>query len=131
MTSSSHSHTLQLIVYHSRLFKAHWAVLVPHGPDTSVYTKVQVTGTLAQGFEHEFQREYDPEATGRGHSLFPLGSVPADAVASALDMPVDEEDTTTASNKLERIALGVPAPGPSLRAAGSDNVSNVVCYSIR
>lgn len=125
MTSSSSARPIQLIVYHSRLFKAHWAILVPHGPDTSVCTKVQVTGTLAQGFEHEFQRDYDPEATGRGHSLFPLGSVPEEAVVSDLATPLDEEDTTTASNRLEEIALSVPPPGPSLRSASSDKVSDV------
>ena len=115
--------TIKVIVYHSRLFKAHWAILVPDQGNSHTTTKIQVTGSLAAGFKHEFQRRYNPEGTGRGHSLYELGSVPKKAVAPVEEGTIDEMDTKTAArNRLEQIALTVPAPGPRLRSASSSTV---------
>lgn len=110
-----------LIVYRSRLFNAHWGMVVPYNNTSTVGTKIHVTGTLRDGFEHEFQRDYDPEATGRAHSLFALGAVDASAVATLAS--ADPGDMTTPSNRLEQLALTVPAPGPSLRSSSRGEVS--------
>lgn len=111
-----------LIVYRSRLFNAHWGMVVPYNNTSTVGTKIHVTGTLRNGFEHEFQRDYDPESTGRAHSLVALGAVDASVVATLAS--VDTEDMmTTPSNRLEQLALTVPAPGPSLRSSSRGEMS--------
>ncbi|KAI9059068.1 hypothetical protein FKP32DRAFT_1596724 [Trametes sanguinea] len=109
--------SLVLVIYHSRLFKAHWSVLVPDRGTTTRGTRIHVTGSLSAGFEHEIIRGYDVEATGRTHSIIPLGTVTAEALRTIVS--VDPEDTKTASNRLEEIALETPAPGPSLRSSAS------------
>ena len=122
MAESNEGIPIKLIVYHSRLFKAHWAILVPFGENDSMTTKIQVTGSLASGFHHEFQRGYVPETTGRTHTIYTLGVVTEDAVKSIVDKPVDVNNTSIATNRLEQVALTILAPGPSLRSAGKTDV---------
>lgn len=111
---------LRVVVYHSPLFRAHWGVIVPNSAsEESLYTKIHVTGSLAEGFVHEFQRTYDLDTTGRTNSTFDLGTVDKDAVATFPSVVIRPEDMITPTNRLEQIALTVPAPGPSLRSATS------------
>ncbi|GJE86816.1 hypothetical protein PsYK624_028990 [Phanerochaete sordida] len=110
---------LKLIVTHSRLFRAHWALFVPHAGSETVGTKIHVTGTLAEGFAHEFQRDFDLESDAKGCGIFLLGSVDDGVVADLRGEPVSAQGTSSASNRLEEIALDVPAPGPSLRSSSS------------
>ncbi|OSD01920.1 hypothetical protein PYCCODRAFT_1435917 [Trametes coccinea BRFM310] len=109
--------SLVLVIYHSRLFKAHWSVLVPDRGTSTRGTRIHVSGSLSSGFEHEIIREYDVEATGRSHSIIPLGTITPGALQPTVS--VEPHDTSTASNRLEEIALETPAPGPSLRSSTS------------
>lgn len=114
------SRPLRIVVYHSPLFRAHWGVIVPNSAsEESLYTKIHVTGSLAEGFVHEFQRTYDLDTTGRTNSTFDLGTVDEDAVATFPSVVIGPEDMITPTNRLEHTALTVPAPGPSLRSATS------------
>jgi len=104
-----------LIIYHSPLFPAHWALFVPN-PSTSKIGKVlNVVGSVAAGFEHEFKRNYDLTEDGRQYSLLLLD----DAVDKKVVCDTTDEESTidaVGRDEMERLALEVPAPGPSLNS---------------
>ncbi|KFY00869.1 hypothetical protein O988_03073 [Pseudogymnoascus sp. VKM F-3808] len=102
------SHPVYLIVYRSPIFAAHWALWVPvitDGAEGTVGKVLQVEGSASEGFAYEIMRNHDLGACSRRKSLVPLCSVDAAYVDDK------EEDT------LERLALSVPPPTPSLRSA--------------
>ncbi|KAK7683407.1 hypothetical protein QCA50_013670 [Cerrena zonata] len=105
-----------LLVYRGALFNAHWAIWVPSATHNHVGTSIHVTGSLREGFVHEFKRNYNPKETGRSVEVLPLGHVRTDAIA---DFPYFEDITfdITPIDQLEREALSVPAPGPSMRSS--------------
>jgi len=129
------SRSVYLIVYHSPLFPAHWALYIPNLPHPVLTTTsdstsqvvegaqvrkvgkiVNVVGSVAAGFAHEFKRNYDLEEDGRGYSLFLLD----ERVDGALVWDRAEEGETIdaqAQDPFEVLALSVPAPGPSLNSA--------------
>lgn len=115
--------TVHLIVYNSPLFRAHWGLLIPARGSSTKGKLIHVTGNVLRGFEHEFKRNYDVSHTTRPHRVVVIGHV-ADHII--VDVPGNGESSTdtTPHDNLERIALGVPAPGPSL-----NSVSNPVCYA--
>lgn len=102
------SHPVYLIVYRSPIFAAHWALWVPvitERAEETVGKVLQVEGSASEGFAYEIMRNHDLGACSRRKSLVPLCSVDAAYVDDK------EEDT------LERLALSVPPPTPSLRSA--------------
>ncbi|KZO94365.1 hypothetical protein CALVIDRAFT_556398 [Calocera viscosa TUFC12733] len=124
-----------LIVYHSPLFPAHWALFLPNltstpsptppisssSPPPPPVPEVHKTGTVLNvagssfsGFAHEFKRNYDLEEDGRSYSLFLLD---ADIDPGLVGDTRGEEPSVDAEGRdeLERLALSVPAPGPSLQ----------------
>lgn len=114
------SRPVYLIVYSSPLFKAHWALWVPeYSSQASGRGKViHVTGDPRTGFEHQFKRNYDINATDKAHMTVFLGNGDASRI---LDTPGDGYYTndTAARDDLEHWALTVPAPGPSLRSSNA------------
>jgi hypothetical protein len=110
--------TAYLVVYHSRLFAAHWSIWIPRdGQSIQGRGKIiQVEGTAAQGFNHDFKRNYDMAMETRQKSIIPLGSIDAGYVKN-IHGPDTETEDSTATDAVEEWALQVPAPGPSLRRA--------------
>ena len=104
--------TVYLLVYHSPLFPAHWGLWIPNAGSTTIGKTVHVFGDVANGFEHEFKRNYEPDGTNRRNSLIELAQVEDDHV---VDSP--GEDFSVDTNPLddvERVALSIPAPSKSL-----------------
>lgn len=73
------------------------------------------------GFEHEFVRGDHGPKSDRHPVAMTLGNIDDGLVT---DGPMDGVDKI-ARNKLEEIALSVPAPGPSLRSAQVPQVSRL------
>ena len=65
------SRPLYLVVYHSRLFAAHWALWIPtYANETvgDVGKVIHVEGSPSEGFSHQFKRNYDISKTSRSKS---------------------------------------------------------------
>jgi hypothetical protein len=105
-----------LIIYHSPLFPAHWALYVPSVNNPKVGKKIHVFGDVAKGFEHEFLRNYNPTGTQRRHSLVLLAEVEDQHV---VDVPGDGSQSAdkTATDGIEQMALSIPAPTKSLTSS--------------
>lgn len=98
-----------LIVYHSPIFAAHWAMWIPaveEGAERSVGKILQVEGSASEGFTYDIVRNHDLDVCSRRKSLVPLCSVDT--------VHVDDVE----GDVLERLALSVPPPNASLRPAG-------------
>lgn len=108
-----------LIIYHSPIFAAHWALWIPDfEKETAGNTGkiINVQGNPGDGFVHEFERNVDLTEETRSYSLKLLCRIPLDMVVKAdgghaIDnAPID---------KIEEAALAIEAPGPSLRPVSS------------
>jgi hypothetical protein len=102
-----------LIIYSSRLFPAHWSLWIPSLSNGNIGRRIHVIGDALNGFQLEFDRKYDIEADDRPYQLLHLADTLIHSAA------VTELDTGGISpqDKLEEIALTVPAPAGSLRAS--------------
>jgi hypothetical protein len=117
---------IYLIVYTSPLFPAHWTLWIPTEANPQIGKGIHATGDAANGFQHEFKRNYDLSEEDRAYRLFLLAQVndrwvvdvPGDGLFSVDTIPVDG---------VERIALSVPAPGKSLRTSEGSAVSVLIC----
>ena len=116
---------LKLIIYHSPLFSAHWSLFIPSIQDSNIGKRIHVVGDSLNGFTHEFVRNENLEDETRSYSLIDIGEVDAEIVAdAAADTGRDSEIRDAAAvDELERLALEVPAPMKTLRAA-ADVVSS-------
>ncbi|KAI1093219.1 hypothetical protein F5B19DRAFT_154075 [Rostrohypoxylon terebratum] len=105
--------TIYLVVYNSRLFPAHWSLWIPSTSNPNIGTRVHAQGDVATGFEICFERNYDIGQTSRKHEILPLADVDS---AHVVDTPGDGSRSVDQEprDKLETIALRIPAPGPSL-----------------
>ena len=119
-----------LVVYHSRLFAAHWSIWIPNkGEGIEGKGKViHVEGTVSQGFNHEFKRNYDMAMETRQKSILPLGSINACYIKN-IHEPEGETQDSIATDAVEELALHIPAPGPSLRRAFGSVRSPYMDYS--
>jgi hypothetical protein len=66
------SRPVYLIIYHSPIFAAHWALWIPsYDQDVIGQTGkiINVQGSPCEGFIHEFERNYDLSTESRSHSL--------------------------------------------------------------
>ncbi|KAH9831419.1 uncharacterized protein C8Q71DRAFT_726909 [Rhodofomes roseus] len=100
--------TIQLLVYNSRLFNAHWSIFVPRANDPNI-------GSVVGGFALEFVRNYDITTDSRPIQRIDLATVPEEHVK---DTDGDEEVIDGNANpidRLEEVIVTVPVPGPSLR----------------
>lgn len=122
--------TIYVLRYPAHLFAAHMALFVPHAGDDDVGKVLHATGDQRSGFVHEFKRNYSALDTARLPEKYALGSVHAGVVVDVVDdgaLVIDTEPVD-AHDEIERVALSVPAPGPSLRTAtGALEVSAGVC----
>ncbi|KAK3336317.1 hypothetical protein B0T19DRAFT_409129 [Cercophora scortea] len=105
----------------SRLFTAHWAMWVPSTDDEHIGTLIQVIGDPLNGFVHEFERGYRPQEDSRPPLLLELGGAGENSVVP--DGPMIPGRDANAYNELERLALSIPAPTPSLKPAAAASVS--------
>lgn len=114
---------IYLIVYHSPLFPAHWALWIPSANNSQIGKKLHVFGDVANGFEHEFQRNYNPFNDQLKHSLVLLAEVEEKNV---VDVPGDGSQTSdkNAMDDIERVALATLAPSKSLKAS-TDGVGHL------
>lgn len=90
---------LQLIVYHSPIFAAHWAPFLPSSDDPKLGKRFHADGSPLSGFEALFEADYNLRECTQSYDVFDL-------------CEVDEE-------KAERVARTVPAPVKSLVAASA------------
>ncbi len=109
----SNSRPASLVIYHSPLFAAHWSLWIPSENDSDLGKIIHVHGSVAEGFEHEFKRNYRLSEDSRTNSIRLLGTVSGSSI-------VDPEDETYYTDVIpldimEETALRVEAPGPSLR----------------
>jgi len=118
-TCETMSRPVYLIIYHSPIFAAHWALWIPSYNKNVIGQSgkiINVQGSPSDGFVHEFERNYNLSAESRSHSLKLLGWVDPKSILDTAcgDHSVDN----TPIDALERSALDIQAPGPSLRHAG-------------
>ena len=117
-----------LIIYHSPIFAAHWALWIP-SYEKEVIGKtgkiINVQGSPSEGFVHKYERNYDLSTETRSHSLKLLSWVDSKKV---VDTSGEYSVDSTAIDVLERSALAIQAPGPSLRSAG-EHVSYCFTYA--
>lgn len=86
--------SLQLIVYHSPLFAAHWALFIPSIGDLKLGQRIHADGSPATGFEVLNESNYDLRDCTQSYQVIDLSEVN--------DADVD------------RVAKLVPAPAKSL-----------------
>ena len=123
--------TLYVLRYPSHLFAAHMALFIPHAGSDDLGKVLHATGDQRSGFVHEFKRNYSALDTARRPKKYELGTVDAALVTDIIgdgDLVIDTEPTD-ARDEVERIALSIPAPGPSLRSA-ADAAEVRECYCV-
>ena len=126
------SRPIYLVVYHSRLFAAHWALWVPTYENETVGDVgkvIHVEGNPREGFSHEFKRSYDMSRTLRSRSIILLSWVDG---SNIVDTPGDGSFTTdtTAADVIEEWALHTAAPGPTLRSSDASVQSNHISMTV-
>lgn len=117
---------IQLLVYNSRLFNAHWSIFVPRTDNPHLGSRLHATGSVVGGFTLEFVRNYNVLSDNRPLQRIDLAVVPADCIK---DTEGDEEIVESDArpiDRLEQVIVTVPAPGPSMRSAtASRKVSSI------
>ncbi len=106
---------LNIMVRSSALFKAHWSFWVPtlEGPQGTKGKRAHVVGSVLEGFQIEFVRNYDLCLTGSHPVIFEIGAMRTEDLQDTfLDGQCIEEKTTR--DRFEAIAVSVPAPRGSL-----------------
>lgn len=110
-------------------FKDHWGLWLPSSKDENIGTVIEVQGGVHSGFEHDITRNYNYAASNRPSRLTFLGNVedvhvldPPDGDDGDGDGGVEVHDTQ-ARDEVERCALSIPPPGPSMNSAERDAVS--------
>lgn len=103
-------------------FHAHWSIFIPDQADLQLGTVINVRGDPLNGFVHEFERGHIPgENPDKPPFMTKLGALedtivrPHHSVEAGMD--------AVACTELERLALSIPAPGPSLGRSASKDVS--------
>jgi len=101
------------LTYSSFPFKDHWSYFIPSVVNPRIGTKIHVEGSVRAGFNHEIVRNYNLDFTHRTIHLHLLGEVPdADVHDTPSSGPLTID--TISRDNIERLALSVPAPGPSM-----------------
>lgn len=118
------SRPVSILIFPSPLFPAHWSLFIPSIVTEAIGTRIHVHGNARSGFTHEFVRNYDIAPSTQGDKLVPLGWVDGRLLESndglgtsesaECNGGLTESRDVDAKNELERIALSVRAPGPSL-----------------
>lgn len=117
--------TVYVLVYPSRLFSAHWSFWLPYtdsgDQQSNTGDRIHVTGDRLNGFQYEYDHNYDIREDDRNPNAFPIGLVLATHLSKAHQGEIlnpDEEDQKdkgdVAFNALDEACREVPAPGPGL-----------------
>jgi hypothetical protein len=80
---------LNLIVYHSPLFAAHWALFLPSPTNAKIGRRIHADGSPASGFEVLFE-EYDLTECTQRYKVIGLGVVEIkdlESVARSIEAP--------------------------------------------
>lgn len=115
-------------------FARHWALWYPRKDEFLLLgkhpagTKIHVTGSVAAGFVHEFQRQTSGPASERHPRSFLLGYIHDQCVVdgSPLDDNNDDEDIAETGkginprNRFEEIALEIAAPSKGLKSSSGN-----------
>ncbi|KAF2848116.1 hypothetical protein T440DRAFT_177286 [Plenodomus tracheiphilus IPT5] len=125
------SRPLTLLIYNSPLFPAHWALWLPSLSNPNIGKLPNAVGSASQGFEVVIEREHDVSGITQRYQIVPLGLVSEDCVCDG-----DAEGGGGGAGSrdkgvcdVERVALGVCAPGVSLRGDGDEGLEVCVrCY---
>lgn len=125
MSPPSHR-SIYLIILHSPIFPAHWALWIPRAANPRTGKLINAVGDPATGFVHEFQRNFWPERVSSGTISTILLSDHVEA-SHIVDGEEAEESTIDAEavDDVERVALGIPPPVKSLNSV-TQNVSRGV-----
>lgn len=110
------SRAVYLIIFHSPIFPAHWAMYIPHTATAGRGTLINVRGDPSTGFCHEFERNYDPDSTTSQKKLLHLCDVEERCVVDVIGDGTASIDTY-AVDDVERTALQVCAPPKTLRSS--------------
>lgn len=121
--SNSAMTDLYLLCYiPSPLFHAHWSIFIPEQANYQRGTVINVRGDPLNGFVHEFERGYIPsEDPDKPPFMTRLGAARDTLVRPHHYMEAGID--VVAHTELERLALSIPAPGPSLGRSPSIGVS--------
>jgi len=113
--------TIYLIIYTSPLFPAHWSLWIPRKDKPSVGKRIHAEGNSHSGFTIAFERNYNIDEDGRRYQLIALADV-ADACVEDSRRDEDELPSTdqVPCDRVEELALGVEAPGKSLKEVGTE-----------
>lgn len=112
-------------------FKDHWGLWLPSTKDENIGTVIEVQGGVHSGFEQLITRNYNYAASNRPARLTFLGNVED---VHVLDPPDSDGGVevidTQARDEVERCALSIPPPGPSMNSTERDVVSlgSLDCY---
>jgi hypothetical protein len=110
---------IYLIIFHSPIFPAHWALWVPQVEADVIGGTgkiINVQGSPNEGFVHELKRNYDLTTETRSYSMKYLCDI-------SPSMVVDTDEGHRTGNvpidDLEKAALAIQPPAPSLRSPSS------------
>ncbi|OIW29406.1 hypothetical protein CONLIGDRAFT_324722 [Coniochaeta ligniaria NRRL 30616] len=107
----------------SPLFPAHWSLWIPYDGNLGLGIRIHVTGDALNGFQHDFDRWYDPKTDDRHPRLIELGMIDASSLPPIEPVGVCSHGTEgnglRVCKALELLSWEIPAPGPSLRSSGS------------
>ena len=110
----------------SPLFPCHWSLWIPFDGQSGPGMRIHVTGDAKIGFQHDFERAYDPKKDDRHPKVIELGDI--DTFPLPIEEPVSfsvfgvREETLLACNALKHLSLTIPAPGPSLKSSSRTGV---------
>ncbi|PQE09994.1 hypothetical protein CJF31_00003916 [Rutstroemia sp. NJR-2017a BVV2] len=114
---------IYLTVYSSPMFAAHWSIWIPDcdantQKTTAIGKRIHVHGDSRVGFDHEFVRNFNMDLDERTRTDILLGWTDTANVAARTDGDTNSTDKE-ARDIIEKWALTIPAPGPSLRDSSS------------
>ena len=104
------------------LFKDHWTIFIPGVESPSFGTLIEVEGDVRSGFTHSLIRNYDLKAERRSVKVTLLGEVDDNHVHATPPSGIDLGNDTHPRDDVERIALAIAAPGPSMNTISGDAV---------
>lgn len=117
-TSSNHTKPKAFLLCYvpSPLFPAHWSLWIPYDGKSGRGTRIHVTGDALNGFQHDFDRGYDPRTDDRHPRLIQLGVVDASSLpqlAERVGPCLEGIDTRVlrACSAVEELSMAIPAPG--------------------
>jgi len=111
-----------LVRYPAAPFKDHWAIFIPSTADPNFGTLIQVEGDVKNGFTHNIRRNYNTKATRRSIRQTVLAKVADKHVHATPSSGAQVRNDTNPRDDIERVALTIPAPGPSMNQTSGNAV---------